>query len=93
MTEGDIINITEGWHRRVTEEFRTKKVLSLFGFIVMGSTNFDKGDYHKTGKWFKMVEVKQRKVFDRTQKFDDGWSYSYYWGEWKPSWKLEEIIG
>ena len=70
------------------EEFRTKRVFSLLPFIVV---NGFENDFVWTGKWFKFVEITQQKVKERYAEFDDGWSYSYYWGKWKECWYFLKI--
>jgi hypothetical protein len=75
----------ESYQIEKIEEFRTKKVLSIFPFIIING--FD-GDFHWTGKWFKYVEITQQKVRERYLKFDDGWSYQHYWSDWEYNWKF-----
>lgn len=36
--------------------------------------------------WWKWVEVEEKQKLNRYSKFDDGWSYDFYWGEWKERW-------
>ncbi len=83
------IKMSDEWERIYFNEFRTKKWLSLFGFIICSGKN---SDFHYTGKWFKMIEIKQQKVKDRYKDFDSGWNYSSYWKSWKESWVLVDII-
>ena len=45
-------------------------------------------------KWvfMKKVKVIERLYLNRWRQFDDGWSYSFYWGPWKEEWKYEKIL-
>ena len=76
-----------------TEETRVRKVLSLFPFIVVNHSFTDKklSDFVWTSKWFKFVEVTERKTTVRFQQFDDGWSYQFYWGPWKDRWVFVKL--
>jgi hypothetical protein len=80
---------TEHWERIFTREYREKRVLSIFPFIIMSG---DDGDFHWTGKWFKYITVKQQKVKDRYLEFDGGWSYRNYWSKWRKKWIFIGII-
>ena len=99
---------TKDWERIYTGQYRKKRVLSIFPFIIMSGVN---GDFHWNGKWFQYVTVKQQKlkdrhlhfnewdvtiqeqkVKDRYLEFDDGWSYQHYWGKWKTSWVFTKIM-
>lgn len=71
------------------DEFRIKRVYSLFPFIVVDG--FD-SDFIWTGKWFKWVSIKQQKIKERYAYFDDGWTYTYQWGNWNEAWKFVELI-
>lgn len=79
---------TKDYERYCTNEFRTKKCLSLFGFII---TDGYENDFHWTGKWFKYVEIKQQKCSERYAKFDSGWTYSNYWSDWEYHWYFIEF--
>jgi len=70
-------------------EYRTRKVLSLFSFIVVNGYELD---LIETGKWFSYVTIKEEKVRERYLQFDDGWTYQHYWSEWIENWKFVEII-
>lgn len=65
-------------------EFRTKKILSLFGFAVSSGWG---GDFHYTGKWFTMVEFKQQRVKLRWTEFNE-WSYTNQWSPWRKEWRI-----
>lgn len=80
---------TNDYQVEILQEFRKRKWLSLFGFIVV---NGMEGDFVWTGKWFKWVEIEEQKVKERYTFFDDGWSYQWYWGEWKESWKFKRLL-
>jgi len=67
---------------------RTRKALSLFGFIVVDGKD---GDFITTGKWFKWVNIKERKYKTRYMEFDDGWNCNFYWGDWRYGWEFVEI--
>jgi len=91
----EIINISDGWQRRRTDEIGVVRKFAIFGLICMSgpiSNGTLKGDYHKAGKMFGFVDVKTRKVFDRFADFDSGWSYQSYWKGWKEKWVFEKII-
>lgn len=42
--------------------------------------------------WFTTVEITEKKILTRWTEFDDGWSYMYYWQEWKSSWLVIDVI-
>lgn len=79
----------EDFQREKTEELRIRKVLSLFGFIIVNGLITD---FIGTGKWFKFVRVQEQKYLVRYAEFDDGWSYQWYWGRWHESWKFLKIM-
>jgi hypothetical protein len=79
----------ENYERYCTDKFRTKKCLSLFGFIMAEGYETD---FHWTGKWFQYVTIKQQKCSERYSKYDDGWTYKDYWSEWHNRWYLVEIL-
>lgn len=87
--ELEIENVTDGWQLKRTNEFRVRRRLSFFPWIVV--SGFDT-DYHWTGKWLKFVKIKEQKCLERFEKFDDGWTYQNYWSEWKEKWRLVEIL-
>jgi len=70
------------------DEFRTIKVLSLFGFIV--SDGFG-SDFHTTGKFFQFVEIRQQKVKKRYSDFSE-WNYQKYWKPWEEQWMILEVL-
>ena len=75
--------------RKKFKIYRERKVLSLFGFIIVnGKTT----DFLKTGKWFSIVTIKEQKHRVRYSKFDDGWSYQWGWDKWYTEWIFKEII-
>ncbi len=43
-------------------------------------------------RWLKRIKVLERKYYSRRKEFDDGWSYGFYWTEWKEEWRIEQII-
>lgn len=43
-------------------------------------------------RWLKNTVVLERKYYSRRLEFDDGWSYQYYWSDWKVEWRIEEIL-
>ena len=69
--------------------YRERKVLSLFGFIIV---NGKITDFIKTGKWFSSVIIKEQKYRVRYLEFDEGWSYQWSWGKWYTEWIFKEII-
>ena len=71
------------------DKFRTRKYLSLFGFIIKEGFN---GDFHWCNKWFKIVKIREQKVRERFTGFDDGWTYEEYWKNWKYSWRFVEFV-
>lgn len=75
----------EDYQKKPTLNFRTRKVLSLFPFIVVNGLN---GDFIWTGKWFKWVSITEQLYLERYLMFDDGWSYEHYWSSWKEDWKF-----
>jgi hypothetical protein len=84
LTKYKKMNINEKtYQRNCTTEFRTKRCLSLFGFIIVSGYE---SDFHRTGKWFEYVEIEQQKCLERFATFDDGWTYKYYWTDWKECW-------
>ena len=89
-TKIKIMDIKEDRYQRICkDEFRTKRWLSLFGFIIVDGLN--DGDFYWTGKWFKFVTIKQQKCRERYAGFDDGWNYQYYWKPWETKWYFTEI--
>jgi len=71
------------------EEYRERKKLSVLPFIIVdGFTS----DFIWTGKWFKYVTIKEQRIKERYLEFDDGWSYTHYWGKWKYGWKFLKLI-
>ena len=81
--------MSDSWERNFTDKFRERKVLSIFPFIIVSGLETD---FHWTGKWFKYVTIQEQKVNDRYLELDDGWSYQFYWSEWKTSWVLIKIL-
>jgi hypothetical protein len=79
----------ENYEMEVLDETRTRKTLSLFGFILVDGF---KNDFVWTGKWFKRVVIKEQKIKERYADFDDGWKYQWFWKEWKEDWKFVEIV-
>ena len=71
-----------------TEEYRKRKIFSLFPFIIINGYT---SDFVWTGKWFKFVHITEQKVRERYTGFDDGWSYRTYWKKWKENWKFTKI--
>lgn len=67
-------------------EFRTRKVFSIFPFTFIGDSLV------KTNVWFKYITVEEEKIKVRYKDFDDGWSYCYYWQEWQEEWKFIKMI-
>ncbi|MCK9575720.1 MAG: hypothetical protein WC979_02285 [Candidatus Pacearchaeota archaeon] len=72
-----------------TERFRVRVIFSIFPFIV---ANGFESDFHWTGKWFSFVSIREQFVKERCADFDSGWTFNWYWCEWKESWKLFEIL-
>lgn len=66
--------------------FRTREILSILPFIVVGDIIV------WTGVWFKKVTVEEEQYMERYLKFDDGWSYQFYWGGWKTRWEFVRIV-
>ena len=64
--------------------FRIKECFSLFPFCFK--------HFVWTGKWFSKIKVKEQALKYRVQMFDDGWTYSFYWGGWNLVWEFVEII-
>ncbi len=88
MKQDKIINLTDSWQMIKLNEFRHRKVLSFFPFIVV---NGFKSDFIWTGKWFKFIYIKEQKVKERFLHFDDGWTYQDYWSKWKELWMFIKI--
>jgi hypothetical protein len=82
-------DITDGWQRICTTKYRERRRFSFFPWIVV--SGFDT-DYHWTGKWFQFVTIKEQLCEERHDKFDDGWTYTSYWGPWKKVWRLKSIV-
>ena len=78
----------ESYQRMDFDEFRTRKVFSFFPFIFVEGFEIA---IAWTGKWFKFVEVYEQKTKERYSSFDDGWSYQYYWKEWKENWRFVKL--
>lgn len=74
-----------------TEEFRTRKVFSLFPVVILNVFSGD-GDFVWTGKWFKFVEVYEQKMRVRYLEFDSGLTFQDYWTQWKTEWKFIKLI-
>lgn len=68
--------------------YRTKKVLSLFGFIYRNDTDW----FLYTGKFFQFVEIEQELYRKRYLLFDDVLSYEYFWSQWKEIWYFKSKI-
>lgn len=83
------VKMSDSWERKYSDKFRVKKVLSILPFIVVDG---EKSDFHWTGKWFKYVTIQQQKVKDRYLEFDDGWSYTHYWGRWRTRWIFIKFV-
>lgn len=66
-------------------KIRRRKVFSI-GIIVTADT------IEWTGKWFKFVEIEEEQFKQRFEKFDDGWSYNFYWGSWEKTWKFKKLV-
>lgn len=49
-------------------------------------------DDKKHFRWLKKTKVRYRIFVSRILEFDDGWSYRFYWGEWKVEERIEEIL-
>jgi hypothetical protein len=79
---------TKDSERIYTGQFRKKRVLSIFPFIIMDGI---KSDFHWTGKWFQYVTVKQQKIKDRYLEFNEG-NYQNYWGKWETTWVFTKIM-
>lgn len=43
-------------------------------------------------RWLTKVTTLKRKYYSRKKEFDDGYSYQYYWTNWKEEWRIEQII-
>lgn len=43
-------------------------------------------------RWLKRITVLERKFYSRRKEFDDGWSYQFYWTNWKEEWRIEQIL-
>ena len=69
-------------------KYRTRKIFSIFPFIIVNG--FD-NDFVWTGKWFKFVYIVEQKVRERYSYFDDGWSYQNFWGKWNENYKFIKI--
>lgn len=65
--------------------YRERKIFSFFPFILVN--NF----FVWTGKWFKKVDIIERKIKERYLDFDDGWTYKNFWSEWKDNWTFEKL--
>lgn len=75
------------------EEFRTRKVFSLFPFIIVNLFEDSPATtFLWTGKWLKFVEIQEQKARERYLEFDDGWSYQFYWTRWKERYKFIKLI-
>lgn len=88
IKDKDITTISDEHQRVITEDYRNRKVFSLFAFIIVSGFN---SDFIRTNRWFKFVEITEQKVFERYQYFDDGWSYMMYWGKWEENWKFVKL--
>jgi hypothetical protein len=89
MKDEDKNYFSDDYELVALEEYRTRKRLSIFPWIVTSGFN---GDYHWTGKWFTFVSIKEQKVKIRYTEFDSGWSYQNYWTPWKESWYFLEVV-
>lgn len=69
-------------------EYRVRKVLSLFPFILVNGYG---NGWKWTGKWFKFIEITEQKIKERYLEFDDGWSYQEYWTKWEENWIFIKI--
>lgn len=70
------------------EEFREKKV---FSFLFMTFPDFH-GNLIFTNKLFGFVKVQQQKYKWRMLQFDDGYTFNYFWGDWKYSWRYTKTL-
>lgn len=69
-------------------EFREKNV---FSFLFITFPDFH-GSPIFTKKLFGFIKVKQQRYKWRMLKFDDGYSFSYYWSDWKYFWKYIKTL-
>ena len=80
------MNIYNDEYERIwLETIRKRKILSLLGFIIVDKIIF-------TGKFFKYVDIEEKKYKWRRLEFDDGLTYSSYWTDWKYSWAYTKLI-
>lgn len=67
------------------QKFRIRTKYSLFPFILVGA------EFVWTGKWGKYVNITEQLEKYRYKNFDGGYSYQWYWSEWKYEWKFFRI--
>ena len=79
---------SENYQIERIEEYRHRKVFSFFSFIVVYGVEIE---FIWTGKWFKWINITEQKIKERWLKFDDGWSYEFYWSKWKDKWKFLKL--
>lgn len=65
-------------------QFRKRKMYSI-GFVITENT------MEWTGKWFRYVLIEEQLFFNRIKVFDE-WNYSFYWGDWYPSWEFVKTL-
>lgn len=70
------------------DEYRFKRKLSILPFIVVDGID---NQFIWTGKWFKWVTIREQKIKQRYSYFDDGFTYSSYWGAWFDGWVFHEL--
>lgn len=73
-------------------KFRERKVLSVLPFVFLSGYKVGFSGAVWTGKWFKYVNIKERKIRHRFAKFDDGWTYCFYWSKWYDEWYFIKIL-
>jgi len=86
---GEIQNISDDFQMQYLGEEKKVKVLSIFPFIIYSDYT---GILHFkwTGKWFKYIDMIKIRMRKRFRKFDDGYSYMWYWGEWLTYWGFKK---
>lgn len=67
----------EDYQVKKLDEFRERKVLSFFPFIIA-----EDGNIIWTSKWFKYVTLKEQKVKERYYELDE-FSCNYMWSDWE----------
>jgi len=56
----------------------------IFSFLFF---TFLSGEIIRTNEFCSFVKIRQEKIKYRWLRFDDGWSYMFYWAGWLYKWR------